>query len=327
MTRREFIALLGGAAAWPLAARAQQRERVRRVGVLTNAREANFPLISAVFRDELQKLGWMEGRNLQLDYRNGAGDFSRARAYAAELVKLSPDVLVISGGPALTVVQNETKAIPIVVMGAGDVEASGEVKNLAHPEGNTTGFTNAYNSLGGKWLELLKEVAPTISRVAFLFNRPSVPDRPNSYLPSVKEAAQALALSLAEVPVVDAVGMTTAVEHFAMEPNGGLLIGPGVVLARSDEMIRLIAQSRLPAIYGSRDFVARGGLISYDADLDEIQRGVAGYVDRLLRGAKVSDLPVQYPTKFRLVVNLKAAKAIGLTIPESFLRRADEVIE
>jgi putative ABC transport system substrate-binding protein len=146
-------------------------------------------------------------------------------------------------------------------------------------------------------------------------------------LPSVKEAAQALALSLAEVPVVDAVGMTTAVENFAMEPNEGFLIGPGVVPARSDEMVRLIAQSRLPAIYGSRDFVARGGLISYDADLDEIPRGVAGYVDRLLRGAKVSDLPVQYPTKFRLVVNLKAAKAIGLTIPESFLGRADEVIE
>jgi putative ABC transport system substrate-binding protein len=321
MRRREFIAGLGGAAAWPLKAHAQQS---RRVGVITPG-EADEPLVNVrLWREELQKLGWDEGRNLRLDVRFiGAGDIDRARTAAADLVRLAPDVILLSGGPALDAAQQETKTIPIVFQGAGDPLETGRVKNTAHPEGNTTGFANAFGSLGRKWLQLLKEAAPNVARLLYL------PTRGNeSYRPSIEATAQALAVQLVTIPVSDAAGVKTAIESFATEPNGGLLPSPGILSpAVQRELIRLAAQYRLPMITGFRSFAADGALMSYDSDGSQNARGAASYVDRILRGAKVAELPVQYPTTFRLVVNLKAAKAIGLIIPASFLLLADEVIE
>jgi putative tryptophan/tyrosine transport system substrate-binding protein len=229
----------------------------------------------------------------------------------------------VGGGPAVDAAQQETKTIPIVFQGAGDPLETGRVKNTAHPEGNTTGFANAFGSLGRKWLQLLKEAVPNVERLLYL------PSQGNeSYRRSIEAAAQALAVQLVTIPVIDAAGVKTAMENFATEPNGGLLPSPGILTpAVQRELIRLAEQYRLPMITGSRIFAAAGALMSYDADGSQIARGAVSYVDLILRGAKVGELPVQYPTTFRLVVNLKAAKAIGLTIPASFLLLADEVIE
>jgi putative ABC transport system substrate-binding protein len=327
LRRREFIAGLGGvAAAWPLAARAQQGERMRRVGVLWPQAEADPDSQSRMIpslRQALKDLSWIEGRNLRLDFPFApAGDLNRIRSETSELVRLAPDVILLAGGAALNAAQQETKTIPIVFVGTGD-PAETAVKNIARPEGNVTGFANAFGSLGGKWLQLLKEAAPNVTRVAFLAG----PRGMTIYLPSVEAAGRALGLQLFAIPVRDAASMKAAIETFAAEPNGGVLPGPGVILLLRRELIQLAERHRLPMIAGFRSFAADGALMSYDSDPYELVRGAASYVDRILRGAKISDLPVQYPTKFRLVVNLKTAKAIGVEIPITLLALADEVIQ
>jgi putative ABC transport system substrate-binding protein len=316
--RREFITFLCGAAAWPLAARAQQDGRVRRVAVVALLES---PGVRAVLRD-LGELGWIEGRNLRLDVRFGGGDINRTRAYAAELVKLTPDAIYATGGVAVDAVREQTKSIPIIAQ-SGDFNERGTVKNAARPEGNITGF-GGFGSLGGKWLELLKEAGPHITRVIYL-TRAGNPIG-DSYERYVVAAAQNLGVRIETIQVGNAADIKAAIERFAAEPNGGLLPNPGMLGIAPLEVVRLAQQYRLPAIYGL-PLAAEGGLMSYGADDIDVVRGTASYIDRILRGTKISDLPVQYPTKFHLVINLKAAKAIGLTMPETLIGRADEVIE
>jgi putative ABC transport system substrate-binding protein len=326
--RREFITLLGGAAAWPLAARAQQGERVRRMGVL--ALGADPPLNGALgadrplnaIRAELKELGWIEGRNLRLDVRLDGGDnIDRTRAYAGELVKLAPDVIIAISGAARDALRRETKTIPIIAL-SGDLNEGGVVRNVERPEGNITGFAIAFGSLGGKWLELLKEAAPNITRVAYLTRAGNAA----SYERYIVAAAQNLGVRIETILVGNAADIRAAIERFAAAPNGGLLPGPGMLGIAPLELVGLAEQYRLPAIYGI-DLTAYGGLMSYANDQTELAHGLASYIDRILRGAKIGDLPVQYPTRFRLVINLKAAKAIGLTVPPTLIGRADEAIE
>jgi putative ABC transport system substrate-binding protein len=326
MKRREFITLMSGAAAaWPLAARAQQGDSVRRIGVLGGA-ENDREGATAALREGLAKLGWIEGRNLRIDLRIGTGDLDRYRSDAAELVSLAPEVIVTSSGAPTGAVQQRTQSIPIVFMAGGDPTANGLVRNIARPEGNTTGFSRFETSIGGKWLGLLKEAAPHLARVAVIFNPEVGPTGP-SYIASVEAAAPALSVQAIKTPIHTAVDIVRGIDAFATEPNGGLLMFPALTTGNLETIIQLAAQHRLPAIYGSRGHAVAGGLMSYDTDLADLARRAATYVDRLLRGAKVADLPVQFPTKFQLVINVKAAKAIGLTIPEAFLLRADELIE
>jgi putative tryptophan/tyrosine transport system substrate-binding protein len=322
MKRREFIAGLGGAAVWPLAGRAQQGDRMRRIGVLTFApvdEEAPRSL-----REGLRKLGWIEGRNLQIDFRFGAGDPNRTRAFAAELVSLRPEVIVTSFRIATLAAQQQTKTIPIIFAGAGDPVANGTVRNVARPEGNTTGFTNLNASFGGKWPELLKEVAPGVARVALI----SSAGTPNSaYIPYIEAAARSLAVQTTTILIENAAEIEPAFRAFALEPKGGLIVLPNAFSLDRRELIRLAAHYQLPAIYGDKHFVTESGLMSYGSDVIDIYRQAASYVDRILRGAKPNDLPVQFPTKYELVVNLKTAKALGLNVPSSVLVAADEVIE
>ena len=322
MKRRDFITLLGGvAAAWPLAARAQQEEKVRRIGVLAGTIE---PTWLAALRDGLAKLGWIEGHNLRIDLRFTLGDPARMRADAVELVSLAPDVIVTTNRPGTAAVQEQTKTIPIVFTAGGDPVSNGLVQNIARPEGNTTGFTNTVDSISGKWLELLKEAAPHITRAALVFNPRTVNA---AYFHSIESAALQLGVQAVNTPVRDSLELVRAIDAFAAEPNGGLLI-VAVLPGDSYQILhRMAAQHRLPAIHSNRGRVADGGLMTYATDFLDIERRVAAYVDRLLRGAKISELPVQFPTKFNLVINLKAAKAIGLAIPPTLIARADEVIE
>jgi putative ABC transport system substrate-binding protein len=320
MRRRDFITFLGGVAAWPLAAQAQQDGRMQRVAVLA-LDEARA--VKAVLQG-LGQLGWIEGHNLRLDVRFGGGDINRTRAYATELVKLAPDVIFAGGGVAVDAMQQETKTIPIIGV-AGDFKDRGTVKNVARPEGNLTGFAIAFGSLGGKWLELLKEAAPNITRVAYLTRAEN--QGGDTYGRSAVAAAQNLGVRIETIPVSNAADIKAAIERFATEPNGGLLPNPGMVGIATLELLRLAEKYRLPAIYAGSSYATEGGLMSYSNDGSELVRLVASYVDRILRGSKISDLPVIYPTRFHLVINLKTAKTIGLTIPESILLRADEVIE
>jgi putative tryptophan/tyrosine transport system substrate-binding protein len=326
--RREFIPLLGGAAAsWPLAARAQQPERMRRIGVLVGGAENDPTATPAALREGLAKLGWIEGRNLRTDVRFAAGDLERIRAYAAELVSLAPDVIVTSAASAARAVQQQTQTIPIVYTAGGDPAANGLVRNIARPEGNMTGFSTAEPSEAGKWLGLLKEAAPHLARVAVIFN-PEIAETGPSYIASIEAAAPALAVqAIIKMPVRNAVDIVHGIDAFATEPNAGLLILPPPGAPNVGTIIQLAAQHRLPAIYPNRSNVAAGGLIAYGTDLTELSRRAVLYVDRLLRGAKVGELPVQFPTKYELVINVKTAKAIGLEIPESLLLRANELIE
>jgi putative ABC transport system substrate-binding protein len=279
--------------------------------------------------EALAKLGWVEGRNLRIDLRFGEGDPDRIRAYASELVGLAPDLMVTVAGPATRAAQQQTQTIPIVFTTGGDAVAAGFVRSLARPEGNITGFSNFEPSIAGKWLELLKEVAPHLTRVALIFN----PDLLGSailptYISPIEAAAPALGVQIIKSPVRNAVDIVRAIDAFSAEPNGGLLVLPPTpTTAVRDTILQLTAQHRLPAIYSSLDSAAAGGLLAYGPNNVDTNRRAATYVDRILRGAKVAELPVQFPTKFELVVNLKTAKAIGLTIPEAFLLRADEVIE
>jgi putative ABC transport system substrate-binding protein len=326
MRRRDFITLLGGAAAWPLAARAQQAGSGRRVGVLAGATEDNPDARAnlAALRDGLAKLGWIEGRNLRIDLRFTLSDPARLRAYAVELVSLAPDVIVTTSQPATTAVQEHTKTIPIVFTAGNDPVTINLLQNPARPEGNTTGFTVSVDSLSSKWLELLKEAAPHITRVALVFNPQTVNV---GYFRPIEAAAPLLDVQTLKTPVRDPLEMVRAIDACAAEPNGGLLVVP-VLPDDSYQMLhRLAAQHRLPAIHYNRTNVAAGGLMGYSSNFSDNYRRAATYVDRLLRGAKVSDLPVEFPTKFELVINLKAAKAIGLTLPPALIARADEVIE
>ena len=331
MRRREFIALLGGAAfGWPLAARAQQPEKMRRIGVLMgtleNSRDGQAQ--AEALRKGLEQLGWMDGRNARFHYRWLWGDAGEARPLAKELIALQPDVLVTHGTPISVAALQETRTVPIVFVQVADPVNVGLVTSFAHPGGNATGFMNMDPSMGGKWLEVLKDFLPQIRRVVFMFNPDTAPARGRYYLP----AFEASAASLAVEPIVAAVHSTAEIEkviaELARQPDDGLIITPDLFLATHRPLIiELAAHHRVPTIYISRLHTQTGGLISYGSDSVDIFARAASYVDRILKGEKPSDLPVQSPTKFQLVVNLNTAKAMGLTVDRGFLLRADEVIE
>jgi ABC-type uncharacterized transport system substrate-binding protein len=327
--RREFITLICGAAAsWPVLAGAQQRDRMRRIGVLTPfaADDAEGNARLTAFAQALQQLGWTVGQNVRIDYRWGLGNAETMRKPAAELVALAPDVILALNSAALAPLLEASRTVPIVFAAVGDPVAAGYVESLERPGGNATGFTAFEYSISGKWLELLKEVAPRVTRAAVL--------RPSDIMlgPAVFGIVQALAPSLGvEVRpfnVRDAAEIERALTTFAQGPNSGLIVtgSPGAIIHR-DLIVGLAAKHRLPAVYGARHFVDVGGLISYGTDFLDQHRRAAGYVDRILKGAKPADLPVQAPVKYELVINLKTAKALDLQVPDTLLARADEVIE
>jgi putative ABC transport system substrate-binding protein len=328
LRRREFIAGLGGAAAWPLAARAQQGDRVRRIGVLIAGDEhdpALKPLVSA-FTQALAGLGWTERRNVRMDVRWGGDDINRTRALAQELVSLQPDIILTGTTPATVAVQGETRAIPIVFATVGDPVASGIVARLDRPSGNITGFANFEATLGGKWLELLSEIAPGLKRAAIMFNPDTAPA--SSFMPSLETAARSLKVVPNLIPVHSDVEIETAIIALGREPRGGLVVIPDVFMeAHRAPIILAAARNNVPAVYWESVFARDGGLLSYGVDGVDIWRRTATYVDRILRGTKPGDLPVQFPTKFEMVVNRKTATALGLAVPPSILLRADEVIE
>ena len=330
MRRRNFIALLGGAAAaWPLAVRAQP-ERARLIGVLMGYAESNSEAQAqiAAFRDGLQKLGWMEGRNTRIDTRWAtATDRAAMQRFAKELVALKCDVILASTTPTTTALLQQTRSIPIVFATVGDPIGSGFVASFPRPGGNVTGFVTIEGSLGGKWLELLKEIAPHVARVAFLFNPATAPYAEN-FLKPFKAAAVSFAVEAVAAPFYDTSELEPVVAAWAREPNGGLIVMPdGFLIDHRAEIISLAARYRLPAVYPYRLFAEVGGLLSYGVDLADNFRRAATYVDRILKGEKPSDLPVQAPVKSELVINLKTATTLGLTIPPLLLATADEVIE
>jgi putative ABC transport system substrate-binding protein len=326
LKRREFISLLGGAAAWPLAARAQQPRRVGMLISLYSQTDREGHASIAAFLDTFQRLGWADGRNVRIEYRWGDGDPERAKTAAAELVRSAPDAIVVAGGPFLDELQRLTSTTPIVFTQVGDPVAAGFVSSLARPGGNVTGFQAFEPAMGGKWLGVLKEAVPNLSRAAVLFGSDSGPVV--AYLRTVEAIAPSLGVAVTPVDVVDSGGAERAVAAFASQPDGGLIVLPHhKTWANRGSIIMLAARYRLPAIYPFRIFAAEGGLLSYGFDQIDSWRGAATYVDRILRGEKPADLPVQAPTKFELIVNLKTARALGLSIPPAFPLRADEVIE
>jgi putative tryptophan/tyrosine transport system substrate-binding protein len=327
--RRQFMSALGGAAvALPLAASAQQPERLRRVGVLMNSAsdDAEGQARLAAFHQGLQQLGWTVGKNVQIDYRWGAGDAERIRKFAAELVALAPDAIMSAGSPSVAALQQATHTVPIVFVTVVDPVSSGFVDSLAQPGGNITGFAMYEYSIGGKWLELLKEIAPGITRAAVI--RDPALTAGGGQLGVIQAVAPSVRVEVSPVNVRDAGEIERAITAFARSPNGGLIVtGSTLALVHRDLIITLAAQYKLPAVYFARYFVVSGGLISYGPALVEQYRDAAGYVDRILKGEKPANLPVQAPTKYELVINLKTAKALGLAVPPSLLARADEVIE
>jgi putative ABC transport system substrate-binding protein len=328
MRRREFIAGLGSAAAWPVVARAQQGDRVRRIGVLMSGDE-NDPVYMArvsAFTQALADLGWTDGRNMRMDLRWPGTDISRIQAHAKELVGLQPDIILTQATPGTVAVQRETRTIPIVFANVADPVASGIVARLDRPSGNITGFAIFETTLGGKWLELLSEIAPGLKRAAFMFN-PDYP-APSTVMPSLDTAARSLKVEPIIAPVHGDAEIETAINDLGREPGGGLVVMPDtfMVVYRAP-IILAAARNNVPAVYGNAAFVRDGGLLCYGPDVADIFRRAASYVDRILRGAKPGDLPVQLPTKFELVINLKTAKALGITIPETLLATADEVIQ
>jgi putative ABC transport system substrate-binding protein len=329
MRRREFIAGLGSAAAaLPRVARAQQRSGMRKIGMLLrfpeNDPDGQFPV--AAFRQELQRLGWREGDNIRIDDHWIAVDMGRIREYAEDLANLKPDVIVLTAARMVPVLQQATRTIPIVFVEVNDAVAAGFVASLARPGGNVTGFSSFESSVVGKLLEALKRIAPGLTRVAHLFD----PDNPISgtYFRSFEAAAPSLGVAPIAAPIHDAAEIERAIATFAREPNGGLLMPPDTTtIIHRELIIALAARHRLPSVSWNRIYVVDGGLISYGALAIDLYRLGAGYVDRILKGEKPADLPVQLPTKFELVINLKTARALGLTIPETLLATADEVIE
>jgi putative ABC transport system substrate-binding protein len=328
LRRREFITLLGGAAAWPLAARAQQGDRVRRIGVLMPYDE-NDPAVKArisAFTQALAGLGWTDGRNVRMDLRSGGGDINRIRALAQDLVGLQPDIIVTSATPSTAAVQRETRTIPIVFANVVDPVASGIVAQLDRPSGNITGFATYEASLGGKWLELLSEIAPGLKRAAIMFNPDTAPV--SAYMPSFETAARSLKVAPIIAPVHSDAQIETAIIGLGREPGGGLVVMPDVfAVVHRGPIILAAARNNVPAVYNQSDFVRDGGLLSYGVDQADTFRRAATYVDRILRGEKPGDLPVQFPTKYELVINMKTAKALGLTVSNQLQLLADEVTE
>ena len=330
LKRREFITLLGGAAvAWPLAVRAQQRERTRRIGVLVSILAADDPewlSRSNAFVQGLQERGWSDGGNVRIEYRWGLGDLDRLRKYAAELVALAPDVILAAGAPAVAALQQTSPSVPIVFANVADPVGSGYVATLARPGGNTTGFASIEFGLSAKLLELLKEVAPRVARVAVIRN-PANPFELAQF-GAIQAVAPSLGVELTPIIRRDPVDTERDITTFARGKNGGLIVpGAGAQQIQRDTIIAAAAHHQLPAVYAFRGYVAGGGLVSYGIIQVEPYRLAAGYVDRILKGEKPADLPVQAPTKYELVINLKTAKALGLTVPDTLLSRADEVIE
>jgi putative tryptophan/tyrosine transport system substrate-binding protein len=328
MRRRKFITLLGGAAAWPLAARAQQPERMRRIGVLMGvADDREGQARVTALKQGLQELGWTDGRNIQIETRFGGADAGRIRAHAAELVALAPDVIVSNTTPVIRALRQATSSIPIVMAGANEPVEQGFVSSLAHPGGNITGFSFIDFQMVGKWLEMLKEAAPGVARAALMFNPDTVPHY-YVYLHSFEAEPRSIAVEVTAAPVRDTAEIERALAKLGREPGGGLIVAPDpFTIVHHQLLIRLAQQHRLPAIYASRTYVAQGALMSYGPDPYDMFQRAASYVDRILKGAKPADLPVQQPTKFELAINLTTAKALGLQIPDKLLALANEVIE
>lgn len=329
MKRREFIKLVGGAAAmWPLVARAQQPERVRRIGVLMNigADDPEAPALVGAFSQGLAESGWIIGRNARVDYRWYQGKPEVARAYAAELLALTPDIILASGTAGVTALKQLTRTVPIVFARAADPVGSGFVNSLARPEGNVTGFMLFEFSIAGKWLDLLKEIAPHITRVAVF--RDDTNTAGIAAFAVIQAMGTSTGLQVTPVSVGNSDEIARAVEAFAYTPNGGAIVtGAALFTVHRDLILKLLARYKLPAIYNDRISVANGGLMSYGPDRVDMYRRAAGYVDRILKGEKPGDLPVQAPTKYQLVINLKTAKSLGLAVPPSLLATADELIE
>lgn len=329
MKRREVLGLLSTAAAiWPLAGRAQQTDRMRRVGVLVNAAQNDDAKQSelSAFRDRLAQLGWSEGRNVQFEYRFTDGRFDRLSAYAAELVNLSPDAILATNAPTLVALQKASRSIPIIFVQVVDPVSEAFVASLAKPGGNITGFTHFEHAIGSKWLQLLKEIAPGIKKVAVLWNPNNV--SVNGFITKIREAASSLAVEIIATHVRNADEIDSAITAFAELSSIGVIIPPDfTTVVNRVPLIQLAAQCHLPVIYPFRLFAASGGLVSYGINLREMYAKSATYVDRILRGANPADLPVQAPTKYELVINLKATRELGLHIPNDLLATADELIE
>ncbi len=327
MRRREFITLLGGTVAWPLAARAQQRDRMRRIAVLmTSADDADGEARLIAFQKGLQELGWRDGVNVRIDIRRGAADMDRVRADVAELLRLKPDAILATSGRVVSVLQGAARDVPIVFVGPVDPVGAGFVESIARPGGNITGFTSVETSFAGKWLEMLKEMAPQIARVGLIFG----PDNPSAagYRTFLENAAPSFAIKLIPAAVRSAADIESAVETFAREPNGGLILPLDLTISAHLELLAALAgRYRMPAISGYAGFAAAGGLMSYGPDVPDVYQRAASYFDRILKGEKPAELPVQAPTKFTFVLNIKTVKALGLFVPPSLLARADEVIE
>jgi putative tryptophan/tyrosine transport system substrate-binding protein len=335
MRRREFIAGLGGAAAaaltaWPLGVRAQQGDRMRRIGVLIYQDE-NDPEGKARlsgFTQRLAALGWTEGRNLRMDIRWTAGNVDRMRIFAKELVDLQPDAIFASGPPTTAALQRETRTIPIVFSDISDPVGGGFVAGLPRPGGNITGFANMETAMVGKWLELLTEIAPAVRRVAIMFNPDTGTGGGSYYLPPFEAAARSLKVAPIVAPVRSEAEIEMVVTSLGREPRGALIVSPNTfTFVHRAQLTLLAAQNNVPAVYSSSVFVRDGGLLSYGPDRVDMFRRAASYIDRILRGAKPAELPVQLPVKFEMVLNVKSAKALGLTVPPSMLLRADQVIE
>ena len=331
MNRRRFVQSVGASLlAVPLAAEAQQTDRIRRIGLLIPFAESDAEAQAqiAAFQETLRTLGWNEGRNVRSEYRWAAQDTARIGAFAKELVELQPEVILTRTTPVTVTLLKETRTIPIVFAVVSDPVGDGLVASLARPGGNVTGFTNVDASLGSKWLQLLKEIAPRTKRVAFMFDPKMAPGGGAYYRRLIEGAAPSIGVQVIATVVHDAADIKRAIDAFTREPNGGLIVLPDVTnVNHRRETISLAAYHRLPAIYPTDYFARDGGLMSYGTDYLDLYRKAAAYVDRILRGAKPSELPVQGPTKFQLVINLKTAKALGLTIPPSLVVRADHVIE
>jgi putative ABC transport system substrate-binding protein len=328
MRRREFILLVGGAAAtWPLAARAQEPSGVRRIGVLMNiSDDPEGKARLAAFRQSLEQLGWIDGRNVRIDTKWADGDVERIRRLATEMVAQSPDVILASGSAAAAPLLQATRTVPIVFVNTPDPVGAGYVKSLARPGGNATGFLLFEYSIGGKWLDLLKQIAPEVNRVAVL--RDATISAGLGKYGAVQSAASSFGVEASAVDLRDASEIERDIAAFATTPGGGLIVSASPVATRHrDLIVKLAARHKLPAIYYERFFVAEGGLISYGPNIVDQYRRAPSYVDRILRGEKPADLPVQAPTKYELVINLKTANALGLEIPPTLLARADEVIE
>jgi putative tryptophan/tyrosine transport system substrate-binding protein len=326
MNRRELITLLGGAAAWPVAARAQQPGPVRRIGVLMSGALDDLEIRLPVFRQALEKLGWTEKRNLHITSRAATGDDSKLRAAAAELVMDAPDVILVNGTQATAILKEQTRAIPIVFTGVADAVASGLVTNMARPAGNITGFTSVEYSLAGKWLSILKEIAPSITRVMALY----YPDNSNwmGYLPTIETGAQLVGVTVTATAARTTDEIGHRIEAFSQQPGGGMIVLPsGLTVANRAEITGLSAHHLLPAVYPYPFFGVSGGLASYGSGPVDQYRQAASYVHRILLGERPGELPVQAPTKFELIINLRTARLLGLTVPPTVLALADEVIE